>query len=100
MSADNKKAPDEGAILDNGGAAVVTQNLITDFTPRQPIQKRRRLSPQAGALIKLDACEYRLHLANTVGDLRTWSRFYLSWMKLHELAFSYGRWSKGASDVK
>lgn len=96
MSRRNKNTPGGGASLDNGGAAVATE-ILSQIAPLST-PTRRRLDPRIGALAKLDVCEHRLHVANTTGDSDTWSRFYLAWLRLHELAFSYGKWAREAAD--
>lgn len=97
-----EKAKPAGGTAGKAGGKAIKGNTrcldsIIETSPSQAIQKRR-LSPQAGALIRLDVCEHRLHIANTTGDSDTWSRFYLAWLQLHSLAFSYGRWAREGSD--
>lgn len=62
---------------------------IIETSPRQAILKRR-LSPQAGALKKLDAVEGRLVAARAAADEILFGRFYLAWLCLHRIAFNYG----------
>ena len=59
---------------------------------------RRRPLPVEGALLKLDIIERHLHVANTVGDMAAYGRWYGAWIRLHPLAFGYGRWAKGVSN--
>lgn len=98
MSNEEKATGSLGEEISEPGAKGGTEkiNLVANdySTSLSALQSpaRRRLSPVEGALIKLDACERRLHIANTIGDTDTWVRFYRSWLCLHSLAFSYGRW--------
>lgn len=57
---------------------------------------RRKLSARDGAL--LNFCEAALQRARAAGDDNAWGRYYLAWLKLHALAFSYGKWAGGAAN--
>lgn len=101
MSHRNAK-PAEGTAGKAGGKAIKgnTRYLdsIIETSPRQAIPKRRRLDPRIGALKRLDAIEGRLAAARAAGDEIAFGRYYLSWCRLHSLAFGYGRFAKGGAD--
>lgn len=100
MNAGNKKASGQLAFKEWG--AEIIESSTEDYNRKSPPLStppiRRRLSPQAGALLRLDSVEQRLQAARAAGDEIAFGRFYLSWCRLHSLAFSYGRFAKGASD--
>lgn len=82
-----------------GEAGIIgTSDVEYSLIPPRLSSPRRRLDPKIGALLKLDVCEVRLQQARAHGDEDRFSRYYLSWCRLHSLAFSYGRFAKGASD--
>lgn len=94
MNTLEKQLPTGGTIpMGKAGRAIKTIEVATDYSLESPTlsRPRRRLDPKAGALIKLDAVEGRLQAARAVGDELTFGRYYLSWMRLHKVAFNYGR---------
>lgn len=65
------------------------------------MSRKRRLSARDGALLKLDFCEAALQRARAAGDDNAWVRYYQAWLRLHALAFGYGRWAGGpANDTR
>jgi hypothetical protein len=96
MSNNDLKAEPPAKTESAGGSSRPETGLNGDAKYLYSTTNRQRcLPPQEAALAQLDSIEQRL-AARAAGDDDALGRYYLAWLALHSLAFSYGRWAKEA----